>query len=40
MTWFVMTHRDPTDVLMSVVEVYADIAGVFTDHLDRGIWRS
>jgi hypothetical protein len=33
---FVMTHRDPTDVLMSVVEVYADIAGVFTDHLDRG----
>ena len=30
-----MTHRDPTDVLVSVVDVYADIAGVFTDHLDR-----
>lgn len=32
---FVMTHRDPTDVLLSVAEVYADIAGVFTDDLDR-----
>jgi hypothetical protein len=32
---FVMTHRDPTDVLLSVADVYADIAGVFTDHLDR-----
>ena len=32
---FVMTHRDPTDVILSVSEVYADIAGVFTDHLDR-----
>jgi hypothetical protein len=31
---FVMTHRDPTDVLVSVADVYADIAGVFTDHLD------
>ncbi len=32
---FVMTHRDPTDVMLSVADVYADIAGVFTDHLDR-----
>ena len=32
---FVMTHRDPTDVIPSVADVYADIAGVFTDHLDR-----
>jgi hypothetical protein len=32
---FVMTHRDPTDVLLSVAEVYADIVGGFTDHLDR-----
>jgi len=32
---FVMTHRDPTDVLLSVADVYADIGGVFTDDLDR-----
>ncbi|MCT7659438.1 sulfotransferase family protein [Mycobacterium deserti] len=32
---FVMTHRDPTDVLLSVVDVYADIVGGFTDHIDR-----
>ncbi len=32
---FVMTHRDPTDVLLSVADVYADIVGGFTDHLDR-----
>ena len=32
---FVMTHRDPTDVLLSVCDVYADIAGNFTDGLDR-----
>jgi hypothetical protein len=32
---FVMTHRDPTDVMLSVVDVYGDISGVFTDHLDR-----
>jgi hypothetical protein len=31
---FVMTHRDPTDVLLSVSDVYADMAGTFTDHLD------
>jgi len=33
---FVMTHRDPTDVLLSVADVYADLLGGFTDHLDRG----
>ena len=32
---FVMTHRDPTDVMLSVADVYADIAGSFTDHVDR-----
>jgi Sulfotransferase family len=32
---FVMTHRDPTDVLLSVAGVYADIGGTFTDDLDR-----
>ena len=32
---FVMTHRDPTDVMVSVCDVYADLIGVFTDHLDR-----
>lgn len=31
---FVMTHRDPTDVLLSVADVYADIGATFTDHLD------
>ncbi|MGA9489609.1 MAG: sulfotransferase [Mycobacterium sp.] len=33
---FVMTHRDPTDVILSVADLYADIVGGFTDHLDRG----
>ncbi|MBB4859114.1 hypothetical protein HNO88_002440 [Novosphingobium chloroacetimidivorans] len=32
---FVMTHRDPSDVLLSVCSVYADIMGKFTDHLDH-----
>ena len=32
---FVMTHRDPTDVMLSVADVYADVMGVFTDQLDR-----
>lgn len=32
---FVMTHRDPTDVLLSVADLYADIIGSFTDHIDR-----
>jgi hypothetical protein len=31
---FVMTHRDPTDVILSVADVYADIAKGFTDDLD------
>ncbi len=31
---FVMTHRDPTDVMLSVAAVYADIGATFTDHLD------
>jgi hypothetical protein len=33
---FVMTHRDPTDVILSVADLYADIIGGFTDHIDRG----
>lgn len=32
---FVMTHRDPTDVILSVATVYSDIANHFTDELDR-----
>ena len=32
---FVMTHRDPTDVILSVADVYADMIGGFTDHIDR-----
>ncbi len=32
---FVMTHRDPADVLLSVADLYADIIGGFTDHIDR-----
>jgi hypothetical protein len=32
---FVMTHRDPTDVLLSVADVYADIVGGFSDHVDK-----
>ncbi|HEY6427541.1 MAG TPA: sulfotransferase [Acidimicrobiales bacterium] len=32
---FVMTHRDPTDVIASVCDVYADIGGTFTDEVDR-----
>jgi hypothetical protein len=32
---FVMTHRDPTDVILSVADLYADIVGGFTDHMDR-----
>lgn len=31
---FVMTHREPTEVILSVAEVYCDIAGRFTDRLD------
>lgn len=32
---FVMTHRDPTDVLLSVADLYADIIGSFSDRIDR-----
>jgi hypothetical protein len=32
---YVMTHRDPTDVILSVAELYADIIGTFTDSIDR-----
>jgi hypothetical protein len=32
---FVMTHRDPTEVMLSIATVYADIADNFTDALDR-----
>lgn len=32
---YVMTHRDPTDVILSVAELYADIIGSFTDEVDR-----
>ncbi len=31
---FVMTHRDPSEVMLSVIDVYCDIAGKFTDKLD------
>lgn len=31
---FVMTHRAPSDVIPSVIDVYCDIAGKFTDSLD------
>ncbi|WP_395393966.1 sulfotransferase [Novosphingobium sp. BL-8A] len=31
---FVMTHRDPADVILSVATVYADIIGKFSDHID------
>lgn len=32
---FVMTHRDPTDVLLSVADLYADIIGSFNTRIDR-----
>jgi hypothetical protein len=32
---FVMTHRDPTDVILSVADLYADMIGTFTDTIDR-----
>ena len=31
---FVMTHRDPLEVIPSVIAVYADIVGNFTDKID------
>lgn len=33
---FVMTHRDPTDVMISVCDVFADLTRGFTDDLDLG----
>lgn len=32
---FVMTHRDPTDVILSVADLYADIIGSFSADIDR-----
>lgn len=32
---YVMTHRDPTDVILSVADLYADIIGSFADEIDR-----
>lgn len=32
---FVMTHRDPTDVILSVADLYADIIGSFSSEIDR-----
>jgi len=34
-TKYVMKHRDPTDVILSAADVYADIIGSFTDEMDR-----
>jgi Sulfotransferase family len=31
---FVMTHRDPADVLLSVADVYAEVAKMFSDDID------
>lgn len=33
---FVMTHRDPTDVMLSVATVYTQIIEKFSDHVDHG----
>jgi hypothetical protein len=32
---FVMTHRDPTDVMVSVADVFAEVQGMFADEIDR-----
>jgi hypothetical protein len=32
---FVMTHRDPTDVILSVASLYAELTAPFTDSVDR-----
>jgi hypothetical protein len=32
---FVMTHRDPTEVLVSVADLYAEVAKMFSDDIDR-----
>lgn len=31
---FVMTHREPSEVMLSVIDVYCDIVGKFTDQVD------
>ena len=31
---FVMTHRDPTEVMLSVADVYAEVATMFSDDID------
>ena len=31
---YVMTHRDPSEVMLSVIDVYTDIAGKFSDQVD------
>jgi hypothetical protein len=31
---FVMTHRDPTEVILSIATVYTEIASNFSDALD------
>ena len=31
---FVMTHRDPADVMLSVADVYAEVARMFSDDID------
>ncbi len=32
---FVMTHRDPTDVMVSVADVYAEVGAMFSDDIDH-----
>lgn len=32
---FVMTHRDPTEVMLSVADVYSEVAVMFSDDIDR-----
>lgn len=32
---FVMTHRDPAEVIVSVADLYAELAAHYTDTLDR-----
>lgn len=32
---FVMTHRDPAEVLISVADLYAEVARMFSDDIDR-----
>jgi hypothetical protein len=33
---FVMTHRDPTEVMVSVADVYAEVQRMFSDDIDLG----